>query len=1079
MSRSSLEKLASNPNVRKFLDLLAYTEGTTGNGYRTAFGGGQLSSLADHPRYLKTFTQTDGKTNKTSAAGRYQFLKGTWDNLAKQYGLKDFGPRSQDLGAIALLKQNGALPYVLKGDWGNAVAKAGGTWASLPSSPHPQPTKSWAKVNEFLGGNIKMASTSSAPALSKKQNVKLYKAYKADMLDPLQKAQYEADVQAGVITLPKGAKLNPDAKKTKESTKPKGKAEELPLAVVLAYNNGELDEVQQAQLEADLKAGIARPPNGFSLKKPEPKGFAGKAVDNVKEAASKTAENVLYEGPVGVGKNLLGVGDAALATGGGLVDGLGKGYAGTFSGLKNVAQGKPFWQGFTKGREGYENTGFGKFTGELAAPDTEVGQAYTDVIAIPGMATEAAGKTTQEKTGSNVAGATVQGTLEMLGMLLPSFGGKGKAKGRAGKSTDGDGSILRKADDGVPIRRYADDAARLADDVPTRIVKPKAPTPLQTYQAALTKSNPVLDGVKSGLDDIRYKANQTDTAINNLQTAPNIDTANLKSSTAPKVDIDQYRKPTPDVEHLLDLSESKPKVGGVDIDVQGLRAQVLKDLGLDDNNVRKGAVTGDITQLETEKALSKLDTDAGQKMREQLDTEYETVNRYANNIIEDDIGARAGASPESRGQVIIDALDEYKSWYKDQVKKDYARADEAMAGKGGIELSDFTNNLNRDSLWQGKKTNQQLRRGIRSYLKEMDLYDADTGQVRPMTAKQAEGVRQYINSQWSPDSAGLIAKINESIDMGVFSKLDDNAYLDARKRYKQYKETFENPKGIAKILDVDGINRKVSPEQVGRNLQLLAAKDGAQFKHIYNLLDNMPDEIKPKGKRAKAEIQASIAESIINKGGLKSTNKEYMQFRRKNDDGSYKAVDIFGEDVAKKLDTYVAGRNVLQHHDPNPSGTATTSVNLGNWEADTGNVVKDKIANTAASMVDDVPIVGDVISKRIKKGLFEKQAQADLNNSLNAERAKAYRQANEQLVNRLINTDQMKKIIEEFEKPKPNQTKIKVLQKQLSKSKEWKEYVKSLPVKAQKAAMNNADVMTILTQGANQHNENEALAPTF
>lgn len=155
-TRKQLEQYAKNPKVRQFLDLIAYTEGTQGNGYRTAFGGGRLNNLSDHPRYSKTFTQKNGKTNKTSAAGRYQFLRGTWDGIARQYGLRDFGAHSQDLGAIALLAQNGALGYILKGDMQGAVRKSGATWASLPTAPasYSQPTKSWQAVNRFLGGKM-------------------------------------------------------------------------------------------------------------------------------------------------------------------------------------------------------------------------------------------------------------------------------------------------------------------------------------------------------------------------------------------------------------------------------------------------------------------------------------------------------------------------------------------------------------------------------------------------------------------------------------------------------------------------------------------------------------------------------------------------------------------------------------------------------------------------------------------------------------------------------------------------------------------------------------------------------------
>lgn len=150
MARQDYEALLNNPKVRTMLNLIAKAEGVKW-GYNTLFGNQKIDNLVAHPNIRKEFTQTDGRKNYTTAAGRYQFLKGTWDGLAKQYGLSDFSPQSQDLGAIALLAQNGALPYVLKGDYQTAVKKSGGTWASLPSSTYAQGKRSWDYVNHQLG----------------------------------------------------------------------------------------------------------------------------------------------------------------------------------------------------------------------------------------------------------------------------------------------------------------------------------------------------------------------------------------------------------------------------------------------------------------------------------------------------------------------------------------------------------------------------------------------------------------------------------------------------------------------------------------------------------------------------------------------------------------------------------------------------------------------------------------------------------------------------------------------------------------------------------------------------------------
>lgn len=145
------QQYLNNPNVRKLLDVIAKAEGVR-HGYNTIFGNERFGNLSAHPNVRKQFRQTDGRTNFTTAAGRYQFLKKTWDGLSRQYGLKDFSPQSQDIGAIALIIQKGALNDVLKGNYQSAIQKLGGTWASLPSSPYAQPRRSQAEINKWLGG---------------------------------------------------------------------------------------------------------------------------------------------------------------------------------------------------------------------------------------------------------------------------------------------------------------------------------------------------------------------------------------------------------------------------------------------------------------------------------------------------------------------------------------------------------------------------------------------------------------------------------------------------------------------------------------------------------------------------------------------------------------------------------------------------------------------------------------------------------------------------------------------------------------------------------------------------------------
>ena len=154
-TKQDLLNARNDPNVLRFLNLIARAEGTEKYGYNTAFGGNYFGDLSQHPNIKKNFTQTDGKVDSSGASGRYQFLNKTWNGLSTKYGLEDFGAVNQDLGAIALITENGALKDVQGGNFKKAIDKLGSVWASFPSSPYKQHKRSY----EYLLGKEYAANT--------------------------------------------------------------------------------------------------------------------------------------------------------------------------------------------------------------------------------------------------------------------------------------------------------------------------------------------------------------------------------------------------------------------------------------------------------------------------------------------------------------------------------------------------------------------------------------------------------------------------------------------------------------------------------------------------------------------------------------------------------------------------------------------------------------------------------------------------------------------------------------------------------------------------------------------------------
>lgn len=90
--------------VRGFAAATASVESAgPGNPYTRLYGGGSFSDYSDHPRQFMTITSGPNAGKKSSAAGKYQFLAGTWDFVRRgmeaegyDFGAQPFSPVNQD-----------------------------------------------------------------------------------------------------------------------------------------------------------------------------------------------------------------------------------------------------------------------------------------------------------------------------------------------------------------------------------------------------------------------------------------------------------------------------------------------------------------------------------------------------------------------------------------------------------------------------------------------------------------------------------------------------------------------------------------------------------------------------------------------------------------------------------------------------------------------------------------------------------------------------------------------------------------------------------------------------------------------
>lgn len=141
MTYSTAEQLGGQ-NMCAFLDMVASSEigaallEKSNDGYNVLVGSTPsnpllFGSYAAHPNIFN-------RQCNSTAAGRYQLLHRYAVAYTASLNLPDFSPASQDAIAVQQIKERGAIPNILAGNFGAAVAACANIWASLPGNNYGQ-----------------------------------------------------------------------------------------------------------------------------------------------------------------------------------------------------------------------------------------------------------------------------------------------------------------------------------------------------------------------------------------------------------------------------------------------------------------------------------------------------------------------------------------------------------------------------------------------------------------------------------------------------------------------------------------------------------------------------------------------------------------------------------------------------------------------------------------------------------------------------------------------------------------------------------------------------------------------------
>lgn len=504
-----------------------------------------VESKLNLPEGLLAAVVTKGErsnADQVSEAGAktpFQIIPSTRDAVLKKYGVDAYlSPQNAAEAAGLLLKESLDRN---KGNVQTAIAEYHGGTNQKNWGPR---TKSY--VARVLGDAA--ATQAGAPAsggtmfqravaaqqqtaMAPGSIASVYDAYQSGKMSQQEAADFEADVKAGLVMLPRGAALKGQQPKTGTGpTQPEPVT--LPKQITDAYVNGKLSEQERADLEADMRAGIVKLsptetsqiPGEGNWQPPTEQGI----IERVKEPT--------------LGERLLGTGEAALTTATGMTGGAVGMIAGTVEGITKSIMDGTF--GTRQAADRTEQLAMQR-SGQLTyQPRTEQGQEQAQAVGgamqqlVPlgpltgemqalGTATRLL-KPTAQVTGAAAADLAKQGATRVTEAVKPPVVNTVQAMRNLPQKAK---ELMGLAEPMEPVPagtgaggRVSMGAANVAQDIVRAQKAENLPTPIKLTKGAETRDAAQLAFEKEQMKNpelgapLRQRANE-----NNLQALQNFD----------------------------------------------------------------------------------------------------------------------------------------------------------------------------------------------------------------------------------------------------------------------------------------------------------------------------------------------------------------------------------------------------------------------------------------------------------------------------------------------------------------------------------------------------------------------------